>query len=128
VLDARMGQVYSAAYEWRDGRWHEVQAATVHSPEQLACPVAWQGQDFVCAGNAWPVYEGKWPQWVQQPLQTLPTAQALCQIAPSLWQTQGGLDPALALPFYVRDKVAQTSVERASEKAAQAAATVVLRP
>ena len=126
VLDARMDQVYSAAYEWRDGVWHEVQAARVHSPEQLSCPPQWAslkaGQApkdtmFVCAGNAWQTYAHRWPTWVEQPVRAMPTAQALCRLAPALWRLHGGLDPALALPLYVRDKVAQTTAEREQLKA-----------
>lgn len=118
VLDARMDQVYSAAYEWQNGIWQEVQAVAVHAPEQLQRPVQWQGSDVLCAGNAWSVYEGRWPAWVTQPVHALPSASALCQLATMLWPVQGGVDPQLALPLYVRDKVAQTTAEREQMKAA----------
>jgi tRNA threonylcarbamoyladenosine biosynthesis protein TsaB len=117
VLDARMDQVYSAAYEWDRDHWREVQAVGVHAPEALVHPAHW-ADEVVCAGNAWSIDASRWPTWVNLTLQALPTAAALCQLAPMLWQQGGGVDPELALPLYVRDKVAQTTAEREQLKAA----------
>ncbi len=44
--------------------------------------------------------------------QAMPRARALVPLAQALWQAGAAVDPALALPLYVRDKVAQTTAER----------------
>jgi tRNA threonylcarbamoyladenosine biosynthesis protein TsaB len=41
-------------------------------------------------------------------------------LARASWAAGGGLDAALALPLYVRDKVAQTTLERDAARAAKA--------
>ena len=43
-------------------------------------------------------------------------------LAAALWTQGGAVDAALALPLYLRDKVAQTMVERAAAKAQASAA------
>jgi tRNA threonylcarbamoyladenosine biosynthesis protein TsaB len=42
----------------------------------------------------------------------LPRARAMLPLALRLWQQGGAVNAALALPLYVRDKVAQTTLER----------------
>ena len=46
-----------------------------------------------------------------------PTANALLDLAPTLLADGQALDAAQALPLYIRDKVAQTSAERAAARA-----------
>ena len=41
-------------------------------------------------------------------------------LAPTLLAQGQGVDAALALPLYIRDKVASTTAERAAAKAAEA--------
>ena len=43
---------------------------------------------------------------------------ALLRLAASAWQRGEAIDPALALPLYLRDKVALTTAERAARQAA----------
>jgi len=50
----------------------------------------------------------------------LPQAMAILQVAPALIAAGACVPPELALPLYVRDKVAKTTGERALEKAAKA--------
>ena len=56
-------------------------------------------------------YSARLPLCVQP---AMPTAQAMLQLAPALLAQNAACDPALALPRYVRDKVAQTTAERAA--------------
>ena len=73
VMDARMEQVYAAAYEFTpnaaaenptpagephllQGTWRCVQAPELHSPESLHWPADWAADGFIAAGNAWSVY------------------------------------------------------------------------
>jgi tRNA threonylcarbamoyladenosine biosynthesis protein TsaB len=44
-------------------------------------------------------------------------------LAQALWDEGGAVDAALALPLYVRDKVAQTTAERDAARLAQQAQT-----
>ncbi len=112
VLDARMDQVYTAAYVYQDGVWQEAQAPQLQSPQDATPPAEW-GANFVCAGNAWQVYAGRWPdQLPEEKILLGPTAAALTRLAVQAWQQGLAVAPELALPLYIRDKVAQTTAER----------------
>ena len=133
VMDARMEQVYAAAYEFTllaadvasethvmPGTWRCVQAPELHSPESLHWPSDWASDSFIAAGNAWPVYAGRWPiALVAAQVVALPTAAALLRLAPSAWAAGQAVPPEEALPLYIRDKVAQTTEERSQLKAQQ---------
>lgn len=124
VMDARMEQVYAAAYEFTQGAWRCVQAPELHSPETLHWPADWSPDSFIAAGNAWSVYAGRWPVTLSAPQRmALPTAAALLRLAPAAWAAGQAVPPEEALPLYIRDKVAQTTDERMQIKAQQAAAT-----
>lgn len=136
VMDARMEQVYVAAYEFTphsansadadvqfgaslQGTWQCVQTPTLQNPEALTWPQAWQGQAFIVAGNAHSVYGTRWPAALSAAhMAVLPTATALLRLAPQAWAHGDAVPPEEALPLYVRDKVAQTTAERMQAKAA----------
>ena len=136
VMDARMEQVYVAAYEFTpnvadrvveesqmNGTWRCVQEPELHSPESLYWPADWVQDSFISAGNAWSVYAGRWPVALTGPqAMVLPTAAALLRLAPIAWVTGQAVPPEEALPLYIRDKVAQTTDERMQIKAQQVAA------
>jgi len=123
VMDARMEQVYVAAYEFTlPGTWRCVQAPELHRPESLQWPADWTPDSFIAAGNAWPVYAGRWPAALSAlQVLALPTAAALLRLAPAAWAAGLAVPPEEALPLYIRDKVAQTTEERMHIKAAQLA-------
>ena len=114
VLDARMDQVYAAAYEHTQGVWTCVQEAALHSPNALTWPKTWEdGASFMAAGNAWTTYAGRWPvAFNAAQVSALPTASALLRLTPHAWAAGLAVPPEQALPLYVRDKVAQTTQER----------------
>ena len=141
VMDARMEQVYVAAYEFTPnavdaadeatqihGTWRCVQEPELHSPESLHWPADWTNDAaqtasyaFIAAGNAWPVYAGRWPASLTAlQVMALPTAAALLRLAPAAWAAGQAVPPEEALPLYIRDKVAQTTDERMLIKAQQA--------
>jgi tRNA threonylcarbamoyladenosine biosynthesis protein TsaB len=136
VMDARMDQVYVAAYEFTPegddtatgtgtGIWRCVQAPELRSPESLQWPADWTQHSFIAAGNAWSVYPGRWPVALVAPqVDALPTAAALLRLAPNAWAAGAAVPPEEALPLYIRDKVAQTTDERMQIKAQQAAQVV----
>lgn len=110
VLDARMNEVYHAPYEWRDGVWHAVDEPGLCAPEALRVPTGWS-----VAGNALAAYGERLAPEAKH-LHALPTAAALLRLAPTLLARHGGQPAAAALPLYVRDKVAQTTAERAAAR------------
>jgi tRNA threonylcarbamoyladenosine biosynthesis protein TsaB len=122
LLDARMDEVYSAAYRWEPlpgashGRWHEAAPLQVSAPEQLHLP---DDRTVLQAGNAFTAYGDRLPRVATGGLrcEALPTAAALLRLAPALW-AQGLAVPAeQAMPLYIRDKVANTTAEREAIKA-----------
>jgi tRNA threonylcarbamoyladenosine biosynthesis protein TsaB len=113
MLDARMDEVYSAAYQWSSASrsWQGVSALQVSAPENVQAT----GGPLL-AGN---VFEAYGPRLAMpgERCQALPTAAALLRLAPSLW-AQGLAVPAdQAMPLYIRDKVANTTAEREAMKA-----------
>ncbi len=116
LQDARMGELYAAAYLWdaTSQRWQ------VHAAPQL-----------------WPLSHAlatQPPQWAGNAIQAdaallapllttrcngelagepaAPRGAALASLARAAWARGEAVDAALALPRYVRDKVAQTTAER----------------
>jgi tRNA threonylcarbamoyladenosine biosynthesis protein TsaB len=122
LLDARMDEVYSAAYHWEPvpgaslGRWQETSPLQVGAPEKLHLP---DDRTVLQAGNAFAAYGDRLPCVAPGGLrcEALPTAAALLRLAPALW-AQGLAVPAeQAMPLYIRDKVANTTAEREAMKA-----------
>lgn len=112
AMDARMDQVYTAAYEWRS-EWQCVQAPSVLSPEDICVPTEWKDLDFTTVGNAWNAFSARWPTTLSvKHMHAMPTAQALLRLAPIAFEQGLAVPPEQALPIYIRDKVAQTTQER----------------
>jgi tRNA threonylcarbamoyladenosine biosynthesis protein TsaB len=104
-LDARMREVYYAALEKRDGRWHEVVPAQCAAPGEL--PLL-EG-DWLGCGNGFAVYGNLGMARVMPEVH--PTALAVARLAAPRLAAGEGVDAALAAPVYVRDKVAYTKAE-----------------
>ena len=118
AMDARMDQVYTAAYEWRS-EWQCVQAPSVQSPEDICVPTEWIDLDFSTVGNAWDALATRWPNALSgKHMYAMPTAQALLRLAPIAFEQGLAVLPEQALPLYIRDKVAQTTQEREQLKLA----------
>jgi tRNA threonylcarbamoyladenosine biosynthesis protein TsaB len=113
VLDARMEEVYFARHEYADGLWRPGAGVTVGPPEQIVVPPGW-----VLAGNAFSAYATRLPPGAAR-IEALPTASALLRLAPALIAAGQATPAARAAPLYVRDKVAQTTEERAARAASQ---------
>jgi len=115
ALDARMGELYLAAYEKCDGGWHAVIEPCLCKAE--AAPLlegGWSG-----AGNGFAVqgaalqarYDGHL-QAAEADAQVFPRAAAIAILGAAQFTLGKGVDAALALPFYLRDKVALKTSER----------------
>ncbi len=128
LQDARMEELYVGCFRWDGQDWQPSQPAQLWSLDEplhrwggatLASPtVRWVGN----AARAYPerlaVLAAASPDQATAP--AVPGAQALASLAWRAWQRGDTLDAALALPLYVRDKVAQTTAERLAVKGASA--------
>lgn len=115
LLDARMSEMYVQRYAWADGSWTPITDCALIRPEELVLA----SDTDLLAGNVFGVYADRLPADLASfaQIEALPTATALLRLAPA-WAAAGHcVDAALALPLYVRDKVALTTEERAQVKA-----------
>ncbi|VTU39843.1 tRNA (adenosine(37)-N6)-threonylcarbamoyltransferase complex dimerization subunit type 1 TsaB [Variovorax sp. PBL-E5] len=112
VLDARMDQVYAARHDFDVAPPGGIAEVELLAPEQVVVPVGW-----TLAGNAFGAYGERLPPAVAR-RDVLPAAAAMLRLAPELLAAGATVAPADAWPLYVRDKVAQTTEERAAIKAA----------
>ena len=114
LLDARMGEVYAAAYERGEAGYELQGEIRLGAPETLELPA---GEGWVACGNApaaYPVLAGRLSAAgiVVRP-GILPQAALVARLAAR--RPGAAIDPALAAPLYVRDKVAKTIRERLGE-------------
>jgi tRNA threonylcarbamoyladenosine biosynthesis protein TsaB len=111
MLDARMDEVYFASYERVGTEWVTRAPPALGRPEQVQVPPGW-----IVAGNALELHAARLPAGVTR-VEALPTARALLRLAPALLAGGAPHPAAEALPLYIRDKVAQTTEERAADRA-----------
>ena len=126
LLDARMDEMYVAQYRYAQGQWQTLQSSTLLKPQDLTTQSAEVGVPHLLAGNVFTVYADRLPAQAMQSAQVvhaLPMAAAMLRLAPAMLAAGLAVDAALAMPRYIRDKVAKTTVEREAEKAALPAAT-----
>ena len=112
VLDARMDEVYAAAYTWdaAAGGWSHLDDFSLLAPQNLNVDAG-----FTVAGNAQAAYgERLAPQ--SPHVHALPMASAMLRLTPALLVKGLSVPASEALPLYIRDKVAQTTAEREEAK------------
>jgi tRNA threonylcarbamoyladenosine biosynthesis protein TsaB len=121
LLDARMGQIYAAEYEHDAGRWTTRTEPILTDCEALAS--RWRDDPpAAIAGNAIGLFGARLATGAAQLFPAAaPSALALLRLAQVGWAAGAAVDPALALPLYVRDKVADTEAERAAHRAGRSA-------
>jgi tRNA threonylcarbamoyladenosine biosynthesis protein TsaB len=113
-LDARMGEVYHAAYERVAGEWQVVIEPGLYKPE--AVPVI-EGPGWTGAGSGWQAYAEQLGAVYAAQLQAvqpqlLPTASAILRLAQPIF-SKGEAKPASeAVPIYIRNRVALKTAER----------------
>lgn len=113
-LDARMGEVYHAAYEKTDGEWRTVMAPGLSSPQQLP---EIEGHDWTGSGNGFLAYGEILRSRFGNQLATvipeiLPHAASIAVLGAGQFKRGLGMDAAEAAPLYIRNKVALKSSER----------------
>ena len=121
AMDARMNEVYAGVYRHADGVWSVLLDPGLYALPALAA--VWSDLNVqAIAGSALAAFGDRLP-----PLPgalALPEehnrAAALLRLCIAAVKSGAGVDAALALPIYLREKVAQTTAERAAMKAAAA--------
>ena len=111
-LDARMQEVYVAAYELEAGRWQASMAPAVVAPGQIqVTPGEWFG-----AGGGFAAYPDLASSIALREVDASvePTAQSIIELAVVRLRAGEGVAPDDALPLYVRHRVALTSAQRAA--------------
>ncbi|MCU0803732.1 MAG: tRNA (adenosine(37)-N6)-threonylcarbamoyltransferase complex dimerization subunit type 1 TsaB [Burkholderiales bacterium] len=113
-LDARMGEVYCAAFERCPDGWQAVIDPEVRSPDSVSLPT---GQGWVGRGNGFAAHGERLATRLGAALgrvepDAVPTAAAVLRLAAPRFAAGEGRDAASALPVYVRDKVALKTSER----------------
>jgi tRNA threonylcarbamoyladenosine biosynthesis protein TsaB len=112
-LDARMREVYVAAYARSDDEWRESAASAVMAPANVRRPsddVPWYG-----AGNGFAAYPALTVDLALAHVaaDARPTAQSIGELAWPRLVAGKGLAAADAAPMYVRHRVALTAAEQA---------------
>jgi len=130
LLDARMDEMYVQSYEFNSDLWTQTLGCQLIRPENLADYLLRVPGPRLLAGNVFEVYAQRLPVAVVgfPRIHALPTATALLRLAPGLAAAGQCVDASLALPLYVRDKVAFTTDERAASKALAAQNIVASHP
>ncbi len=119
AMDARMDEVYAGAYRFDGQRWqvrHEAALFTLPALHAL-----WQAQPpQAVAGSALAAFGERLLCGAALRLDEMGTdrAASLARLARAAWSQAEAIDAAQALPVYLRDKVALTTVERAAARAA----------
>ena len=137
LLDARMDEMYVQSYEFRSGIWNKIEGCKLIRPENLLLDLLLDRQldastfnGTLLAGNVFGVYADRLPPGLAgfTCIEALPTATALLRLAPALAAAGHCVDAALALPLYVRDKVALSTEERDQIKLEKAQAALLVSP
>lgn len=127
AIDARMDEAYAATFRWDEAanEWKMDGAMQVGAPESIAAPAG----AFWLAGNALTVFGDRLTaagQAARTVPDAMPDARAMVSIAQRALARGETIAAADAMPIYVRDKVAQTIVEREAVAAAKAAAAATV--
>lgn len=127
VMDARMGEIYFAHYRFMHHRWAALAPPVLTQPDLVNATWAARPPAHI-AGSALNAFAGRLhTAEATRHADALPRAAALLALAASQWSQGETIAADAALPVYVRDKVAQTSDERAAARGAASIAPVATR-
>jgi len=113
-LDARMGEIYHAAYAKGEAGWEPVHAPNLCAPGEAPLPPAgpWTG-----CGNGFAAHESALKQRYAGLLSAImpeifPHARDIARLAAREFEAGRAVAAEQALPIYIRDKVALKTAER----------------
>ncbi len=114
ALDARMAEVYHAAYEKHDGIWRVLHEPSLCLPQDAPALAGggWfgAGSGFIAHGDL--LRERYAANLAAIDPRAVPDAAAIAELAAVQFAAGQGLDAADALPLYLRNKVALKTSER----------------
>lgn len=113
-LDARMGEIYHAAFERRGSTWAEVSPPALCSPETAPLP---EGQDWIGCGSGFDLHGERLAfrlGWRLADVKrgVFPHAREVARLGAAILAAGAGVPAERAVPLYVRDKVALKMGER----------------
>jgi tRNA threonylcarbamoyladenosine biosynthesis protein TsaB len=116
AIDARMSEVYAAMLERIGDRWVYRAAPMVVAPTAIEGP---HEGDWVAAGSGFAAYrdallDGRAHVPLRIDVTCTPRADLMLRLARTAIERSEDVDPALAAPMYLRDRVALTSAQRAA--------------
>ena len=114
ALDARMGEIYHAAYERHDDVWMEASGPCLCKPQDA--PLL-SGKGWYGIGSGFAMHGAMLEERYSGQLQSVdgtavPQAAAIAALGAAQLLLGHGVDAAQALPLYLRDKVALKTFER----------------
>ncbi|NUZ06455.1 tRNA (adenosine(37)-N6)-threonylcarbamoyltransferase complex dimerization subunit type 1 TsaB [Piscinibacter koreensis] len=120
AMDARIEEIYAGEYVYGDGVWAVARAPLLTNAAALSA--RWRAEPpEVVAGSALAAFGAALDTGAARRVPgAQPRAAGMLALARRRLESGGALDAALALPVYLRDKVAQTVDERAAARAAKA--------
>jgi tRNA threonylcarbamoyladenosine biosynthesis protein TsaB len=118
ALDARMHEVYYAAFEKSAGAWRQALPAACVAPDAVVVP---EGRGWLGCGSGFAVYRERIEPRLAAACERIapdvrPSAVAVARLAAPRFAAGEGVDAALAQPHYIRDKVALTTAERSRDR------------
>ena len=121
AMDARMSEAYAGRYRWRGGRWQVVTAPALYTLEALT--MTWAEPPPWLAGSALNAFGDRLglPASLPRIADERDRAAALIALAQQGFDAGEAVDAADALPLYLRDKVALTTLEREAAREMSAA-------
>lgn len=114
AMDARMGEIYLAAYQRQNNHWnHMIEPVLCHPQNAPALP----GMSWLGCGSGFDVYHEPLLEIYRDNLAEIrtglyPHAQEIAQLAANSGTDAYCSDPAEAAPVYIRNKVALKESER----------------
>lgn len=116
-IDARMGEVYTGAFELRDGEAFALDAERVCAPAEAVVPG--ENGGWLGVGTGFGAAEGALaqrlaPRFAAIDAQALPHAADLARLAAAAYARGEAIAPELVEPAYLRDNVALTIAEQAA--------------
>lgn len=114
AIDARMGEIYHAAYIKSGDRWLTAGQPVLCFPQDA--PLL-PGDDWTGCGSGFAVHEGALRLRYNGCISHIipgarPQARAIARLAASRFMDGAGVEPAEAAPIYIRNKVALKENER----------------
>ena len=113
-LDARMGEIYHAAYKKNGSHWQQVSEPALCAPQQAPQVT---GGGWIGCGNGFAVYAEELRQRYQGQLiqvaaGAVPHAREMARLAVAVLERGEGCEAEAAVPLYLRNKVALKTFER----------------